>query len=111
MKIPIYWRYNGRIKNLVPPKRIVRGATYTFPKDAATVVMTDLTSPSPSYAIHLKSTGVSTYSGNAYQQVMRVRFSRGVIFASGYVGAPSFEQLPDIIQRVQSVVAGNASQD
>lgn len=109
MQLPIYWKYNRRIKNLVPSGQLVSGLTPTFPKNAATVVLSDLKRVKPRITIYLKDSlrvVQQSWGGSyVYSNTMRIQIADGhATTASGSVDPEYLAQLNDVIQRVESVI-------
>lgn len=105
--IPIYWKYNARIKNLVPSERIVRGPTHLFPKSAVTVVLSEIRKQIPVIGIYIiDDPRPSRYTGTgAYSSTLRVFIRHEYpTVVSGSVDPAYLAELNEIIRQVKEVL-------
>jgi hypothetical protein len=120
--MPIYWKRNSRIKNLVPADRLIDGRTpvNNFPAEAATVIMTGLSSPKPSFTIHIR--GKATRYSNSqvvsrnpipnYEccSVMRIhcghsgRATPNPIILNGEIASESFAEMNEVVNEVKKLI-------
>ena len=108
--MPIHWKSNSRIKNLVPAANLVAPTTSTadFPPSAATIVMRDVRTAKPSFTIHIRSASIP-YGLVVYKYTLRVHCRTGsdgrdMLELNGYATTGYSEQIDQIIAHVKSLV-------
>lgn len=107
--IPIYWKYNARIKNLVPSERIVadRTPTHLFPKSAVTIVLSEIRKQIPVIGIYIiDDPRPSRYTGTgAYSSTLRVFIRHEYpTVVSGSVDPAYLAELNEIIRQAKGVL-------
>ena len=109
--MPIHWKSNSRIKNLVPAANLVAPKTSTadFPPSAATIVMRDVRTAKPPFTIHICSASIpyKTWNGSMgfSKRTLRVHYlGRDFLELNGYATTGYIEQIDQIIAHVKSLV-------
>ena len=111
--MPIHWKSNSRIKNLVPAANLVAPKTSTadFPASAATIVMRDVRTAKPPFTIHICSASIpyKMWNGVGNHATLRVHYRTGsdgreMLELNGYATIGYSEQIDQIIAHVKSLV-------
>ena len=113
--MPIHWKSNSRIKNLVPAANLVAPKTSTadFPASSATIVMRDVRTAKPPFTIHICSASIPYKMWNGsmgfYKRTLRVHYRTGsdgrdMLELNGHATTGYSEQIDQIIAHVKSLV-------
>ena len=113
--MPIHWKSNSRIKNLVPAANLVAPKTSTadFPLSAASIVMRDVRTAKPPFTIHICSASIPYKMWNGStglsKQTLRVHFRIGsggsdLLELNGYATTGYSEQIDQIVNYVKSII-------
>ena len=117
--MPIHWKSNSRIKNLVPAANLVAPRTITadFPASAATIVMRDVRTAKPPFTIHICSAAIPYKMWNGStgvsKRTLRVHYRRigsggsdgsDHLELNGYATTGYSEQIDQIIAHVKSII-------
>lgn len=113
--MPIHWKSNSRIKNLVPAANLVAPRTITadFPASAATIVMRDVRTAKPPFTIHICSAAIPYKMWNGStgvsKRTLRVHYAPHPVGLdhlelNGYATTGYSEQIDQIIAHVKSII-------
>jgi len=122
--MPIHWKSNSRIKNLVPAANLIAPRTITadFPASAATIVMRDVRTAKPPFTIHICSAAIPYKMWNGStglsKRTLRVHYAprpvglgllvNGVYLdhleLNGYATTGYSEQIDQIVNYVKSII-------
>ena len=113
--MPIHWKSNSRIKNLVPAANLVAPKTSAadFPASSATIVMRDVRTAKPPFTIHICSASIPHKMWNGSmgfsKRTLRVHYRTGsdgrdMLELNGYATTGYSEQIDQIIAHVKSLI-------